>query len=159
MYLASGLGYNVFMYSHTQFGWMTLIALLGGLVALGAVGRNLGPEGTDGLKVGMAVLALMMPLFGWLTVTVDEEAVTARFGIGLLRKKVWLRDIKSAKRVRNKWWYGWGMRMGPWGWMYNVSGLDAVEIELKNGGRFRIGTDEPEELVSAIRSSLFGFGR
>ncbi len=40
--------------------------------------------------------------------------------------------------------------MGPWGWMFNVSGLDAVDIELKDGGRFRIGTDEPEELVRAI---------
>ncbi len=147
------------MYSHTQFGWMTLIALFGALVALGAVGRNLGPEGTDGLMVGMAVLALMMPLFGWLTVTVDEEAVMARFGIGLLRKKIRLSDIKSATQVRNKWWYGWGMRMGPSGWMFNVSGLDAVEIEFKGGGRFRIGTDEPEELLGAIRSSLFGFGR
>ncbi len=139
------------MYSHTQFGWMTLVALLGALVALAAVGRNLGPEGADGMIVGMAVLALMLPLFGWLSVTVDQEAVTTRFGIGLLRKKIWLKDIKSAERVRNKWWYGWGMRMGPWGWMYNVSGLDAVEIELKTGGKFRIGTDEPDELVSAIQ--------
>lgn len=147
------------MYSHTQFGWMTLIVLLGAVVALGAAGRNLGPEGTDGLKVGIVILTLMMPLFGWLTVTVDEKAVTARFGIGLLRKKVLLRDIKSATRVRNKWYYGWGMRMGPWGWMFNVSGLDAVEIELRDGGRFRVGTDEPDELASAIRSSLFGFGR
>jgi hypothetical protein len=138
---------------------MTLIVLLGAVVALGAAGRNLGPEGTDGLKVGIVILTLMMQLFGWLTVTVDEKAVTARFGIGLLRKKVLLRDIKSATRVRNKWYYGWGMRMGPWGWMFNVSGLDAVEIELRDGGRFRVGTDEPDELASAIRSSLFGFGR
>ena len=145
------------MYSHTQFGWITLIALAGALVLVGAAGRNVGPEGADGLKVGIAILALMMPLLGWLTVTVDEEAVTAKFGIGLLRKKVSLRDIKSAERVRNKWWYGWGMRMGPRGWMYNVSGLDAVEIELRDGSRFTVGTDEPEELVSAIRSSMFGF--
>ena len=52
------------------------------------------------------------------------------------------------------------MRLGPWGWMYNVSGLDAVEIELKGGGRFRIGTDEPDELVRAIRQGMeLGVGR
>jgi hypothetical protein len=147
------------MYSHTQFGWVTMIALLGALVAVAAVGKDLEPgaEGLAGVLIGMAVLALMIPLFGWLTVTVNEEAVLVRFGVGLVRKKIRISDILSATRVRNKWWYGWGMRMGPTGWLYNVSGLDAVEIELKGGGRFRIGTDEPEELLSAVRSSLFGF--
>jgi hypothetical protein len=149
------------MYSHTQFGWVTMIALLGALVAVAAVGKDLEPgaEGLAGVLIGMAVLALMIPLFGWLTVTVNEEAVLVRFGVGLVRKKIRISDILSATRVRNKWYYGWGMRMGPTGWLYNVSGLDAVEIELKGGGRFRIGTDEPEELLSAVRSSLFGFQR
>jgi hypothetical protein len=140
------------MYSHTQTGWMTIIALVGTIVVLGATGAKLGPEspGKGGLLAAQVVLALMIPLFGWLTVTVDSEAVTARFGIGIIRKKVGIRDIKSAARVRNKWYYGWGVRMGSGGWMFNVSGLDAVEIGMESGGRFRIGTDEPEELVRAI---------
>jgi hypothetical protein len=59
------------------------------------------------------------------------------------------------------WYYGWGVRMGSGGWMFNVSGLDAVEIEMESGGRFRIGTDEPEELVRAIgqRTAIVTHGK
>jgi hypothetical protein len=34
--------------------------------------------------------------------------------------------------------------------MFNVWGLDAVEIEQRNGKRFRIGTGEPADLVAAL---------
>jgi hypothetical protein len=144
------------MYSHRQTGWVMFIGLAFGLVVIGVAGREIGPgsPGRGFLIASMALLALMVPLFGWLTVTVDNEAVTARFGIGLVRKRIALRNIKGAATVRNKWYYGWGLRMGPNGWMYNVSGLDAVEIELKEGGWFRIGTDEPQELVRMIRLGL-----
>jgi hypothetical protein len=116
-----------------------------------------GSPGRPFVTATLVLMALLIPVFGWLSVTVDEETVTARFGMGLIRKKIPLRDIKSAERVRNQWWYGWGIRMGPSGWIYSVSGLDAVEIELRDGSCFRIGTDDPEELLSAIRSAMFGF--
>ncbi len=31
---------------------------------------------------------------------------------------------------------------------------DAVEIQLKNGRRYRIGTDEPAELLGAVESVI-----
>jgi len=37
--------------------------------------------------------------------------------------------------------------------MFNVSGLDAVEITLISGKRFRIGTDKPNKVVEAIIQS------
>jgi hypothetical protein len=40
--------------------------------------------------------------------------------------------------------------MGPGGVIWNVSGFDAVELELDDGTRFRIGTDEPVALAAAI---------
>ena len=40
------------------------------------------------------------------------------------------------------------------GWLFNVSGLQAVEIFLRSGKKYRIGTDEPERLVEAIRANL-----
>jgi len=144
------------MYSHTQFGWITMTALVAALVVIGAAATKLGPEspGKVSVLIAMALFALAIPLLGWLTVTVDDEMITARFGVGLVRKKIKIKDIQNAAQVRNTWYYGWGIRMGPNGWMFNVSGLDAVEIELKSGGKFRIGTDEPEELVRTIRQRL-----
>jgi hypothetical protein len=34
--------------------------------------------------------------------------------------------------------------------MWNISGLDAVELDYLDGRKFRIGTDQPEELADAI---------
>jgi hypothetical protein len=38
--------------------------------------------------------------------------------------------------------------------LYNVSGRDAVEIQLDDGRRFRLGTDDPEGLVAALRTRV-----
>jgi hypothetical protein len=38
--------------------------------------------------------------------------------------------------------------------MYNVSGFDAVQLQLASGKRFRIGTDEPVQLKSAIDRAI-----
>ena len=59
---------------------------------------------------------------------------------------------KSAEKVRNKWYYGFGIRLIPGGQMYNVAGLDAVELKLTNGRVFRVGTDESDKLLTAIQS-------
>jgi hypothetical protein len=40
--------------------------------------------------------------------------------------------------------------------LYNVSGTNAVEIKLRSGRRFRIGTDEPEALARALRMVIGG---
>jgi len=92
-------------------------------------------------------------LFASLTVVVGDAAVFVRFGPGLIRRSFALTDIRAVRTVRNRWYYGWGIRLLPRGWLYNVSGLDAVEIELADGRAHRIGTDEPEALAAAIQQA------
>ena len=99
-------------------------------------------------------LASEVMLFGALTVEVDHVAIRLRFGLGLIRKAFSLTDVASCRVVRNRWWWGWGIRLIPGGWLYNVSGLDAVELVLKNGKTFRIGTDEPRQLAEFIHAKL-----
>ena len=48
------------------------------------------------------------------------------------------------------WWYGWGIHLTPRGWLYNVGGLDAVELALNNGRTLRIGSDEAAALARAL---------
>jgi hypothetical protein len=38
--------------------------------------------------------------------------------------------------------------------LYNVSGLDAVELKLKSGEIRRIGTDDPSGLAAALNAGL-----
>jgi len=136
-------------YRHSQNGGPTLLALL----ATAAFCLLLGtiPEGRWIAWSTAGVLALAGVLFYQLTISVSEEAVIAAFGIGLIRRTIPLSKISGAHTVRNKWWYGFGIRLTPHGWMFNLRGLDALELELTSGRRFRLGTDRPSELRDAIR--------
>ncbi|WP_067100681.1 hypothetical protein [Marinomonas atlantica] len=50
-------------------------------------------------------------------------------------------------------WMGFGIHAFGTGWVYNISGLWGVEIELKGGSLVRLGTDEPNYLCQAIIDS------
>ena len=131
-------------YRHTQPGWV----ILGVAAAVVALGWAM-PEGAP-LAPMLVIAALVALLFGALTVEVDHEAIRLRFGVGLIRKRIPLRDVQAWREVRNPWYAGWGIRMGPGGVIWNVSGLDAVELALPEGRHFRIGSDEPAALAAAI---------
>jgi hypothetical protein len=45
-----------------------------------------------------------------------------------------------------------GHQAGPGFRLYNVSGLDAVELRLKSGDIRRIGTDDPQALADALKA-------
>ena len=127
------------------------------LVALGtlllAAAFLLREEVEPGLIL-LTVVTLLLANFGSLTVRVDEGAVKLRFGVGLIRRTIPLDRIQAAARVRNRWWYGWGIRLTPHGWLWNVAGLDAVELRLQDGKVFRIGTDDPAGLAAAVEAHL-----
>ena len=106
------------------------------------------------LSVAFVVLAILAVLFGTLTAVIRDDTLEIRFGPGPIRKRFSLRDIESCQAVRNHWYWGWGIRLTPHGWLYNVSGLDAVEIRMKTGKKYRIGTDVPRKLERAILESL-----
>ena len=139
-------------YTHTQVG--TVVLVLEGIAVAGILGLFLA---FGWHPVGIAVLGILsvvVVLFGTLTVAVEDGWVACRFGPGLVRKRWPLADIREASVVRNPWYYGWGIHWTSHGWLYNVSGLGAVEIVLASGKKARIGSDEPEKLAEAIRQSI-----
>jgi hypothetical protein len=135
-------------YRHTQVGWVIL-----GVVAaiLAFVWSRLPPEAAAAALFPLLLItALTVLVFSALSVEVDAQAIRLRFGIGLVRKRIPLAEVKSWQAVRNPWYTGWGIRLGPGYVLWNVSGFDAVELDFASGRRFRVGTDEPAALVSAI---------
>lgn len=140
-------------YKHTQTGWMVLSSFIGIILIFAVL-----PLPEEHRKILLPVMATIFfisaALMGTLTVEVKESEVQIRFGIGLIRKNFPLDEIKSCEPVRNRWWYGWGVRLIPGGWLYNVSGLDAVELVMRNGKIFRIGTDEPRLLADVIQAHM-----
>ncbi|MBC8202190.1 MAG: hypothetical protein H8E86_09100 [Planctomycetes bacterium] len=144
------------LYKHTQKAVlvMTLLAMSIALclVVAGTNGWNT-PVGYS-LYVVIFLLSVLLWLFGSLTVEVSGEELRHSFGPGFWKKKYLLSDIEKVETVRNSWIYGWGIRLTPHGWLYNVSGLDAVEITLRSGRKFRIGSDDTSNLVSTLASSI-----
>ena len=151
------------LYKHTQVGYLMLVAVLAVLILFSWMHLTARAEppsvdsGTNLLVVTVMVLVLfILSSFGALTVRIDERNVAIRFGYGIFRKNFAISEIVSVKRVKNPWYVGWGIRYRFWPsmWIYNVSGFDAVELMMKNGKIYRIGTDVPEELETAIKTVL-----
>jgi hypothetical protein len=138
------------MYRHTQIGYLTLIVIL--VAAFGIVATL--PDDVRPVILGVAGLMVIIAiLFSSLTVEVGDGELRFHFGPGFWRKRIALAEVAAATATQNIWWEGWGIRFTPRGMLYNVSGTNAVEIEMRSGQRFRIGTDEPEALVEAIRTA------
>lgn len=131
-------------YRHTQIGYLILVIMA---VLLPFLYFVLGVN--KYANHFLIIIAVILGVFSTLTVVITEDNLKIMFG-WIIRKKFVLADIDSCKKVKNKWWYGWGIRYTPHGWLFNVSGFDAVEITMKNGKRYRIGTDDVDRLVEAI---------
>ena len=148
-------------YRHTQFAWVLAgFLVLGLLAAFGLVvflpeGAMRAPWWTPWLLV--AVLAVGLLLFGWLTVEVDERQVHLRFGIGAFRRTVPIGEIRSCDRVRTRLRWGWGIRWTPAGWLYNVAGRDAVRLELVRERPLIIGSDDADALKAAIDAKIAAY--
>ena len=141
-------------YRHTRFATVVVVSLLLAAVLFAGLGMMTGFMPLAVL--GPALMAGFLALFYALTVEIDATHLCFRFGIGLIRKQIPLAEIADARPVRNTWLYGWGIHRTPHGWLYNVSGWDAVEITLTSGKRLRLGTDEPRRLAQILRLARKG---
>ena len=145
-------------YENNQPGWLIRIAIAWGILVslIGpmrvAIVREAAPSWVG--LVPAVILVLVLILFHCLKVQVNADRVMVGFGIGLIRYHFSLLDIESCSAVKTQWHNGWGIRKIQHGWLLNVSGMDAVEIKLSNGRVYRIGTNDPKGLLTAIESAI-----
>jgi hypothetical protein len=138
-------------YKHTQIGYLLIMALGTAVLMIGNLVLATNFNTTAILLLTFMVLCVV--IFATLKVQVNAQEINLQFGIGLIRKRFALKDVQTYQVVKNPWYYGWGIHLIPGGWLYNVSGWQAIELEMKNGNRYRIGTDDPQGLMDAIRTS------
>jgi hypothetical protein len=139
-------------YRHTQKGYIIMGGFGGtALLVAGMIARK---AAAAAMIPGLIALGVVGWVFSSLTIEVTDDELTASFGPGWRIKRVPLDDIEAVSVVRNPWYWGWGIRMTPRGTLYNVSGVDAVEVRMRRGTTFRLGTDEPAALHAAIRDAI-----
>jgi hypothetical protein len=144
-------------YFHRQIGTQSLIGHAVGIAILGWIFFRVDLVGVSvpmfaalaGLLVASAVT------FTVLACAVDGEEFYARCGLlGWPGKRVPLKDIAGVLPTRTALISGFGIRITTRGWLYSVSGRDAVIVGLRDGKQFLIGTDEPVKLADAINGAL-----
>jgi hypothetical protein len=149
-------------YKHTQIGYLMIVVALIVLaffvwiyIMASAEPSSINSGPNLAVSAVMALVLFILASFATLTVSIDENYIRVKFGYGIFRKKIPLTEISSVKTVKNHWYYGWGVRLWLWPtmWIFNVSGFDAVEVTMKNGKIYRIGTDVPQELEVAIKEN------
>ncbi len=137
-------------YRHTQNSPLIVGVMVGFFVVLFLLGVFV-------LKPFLITAPLLL-FVGWLfhslTIEIDGGELRWQFGPGLISKRVAFSEIASAKVVRTNFFNGWGIHWGRYGWLYNVSGFNAVAITLRSGKRIALGTDEPQVLAARLNEML-----
>lgn len=145
-------------YEHTQAGWpirLSFMALALGLPLLYFLpGIREYPSPRVVVLVGSAVAALLGWTWGSLTVRIADGRLRLHFGPGWPNKSWPLEDIAAVELTRTTFADGWGVHRTRRGWLYNVSGRDAVALELKDGRTVLVGTDEPRRLRAALQRAI-----
>ncbi|HEY9755109.1 MAG TPA: hypothetical protein V6C97_08110 [Oculatellaceae cyanobacterium] len=121
---------------------------------VGSIAFGLTPPGFLLRLATMGALGAVTKFMSELSVEVDTNQINVIFGTGIFKKSISLKDVVSAKTIRTTPLQGWGIHWLGNGWLYNIYGLDAVEVRLLDGKSVYIGTDEPEDLSAAINQRL-----
>ena len=140
------------VYKHTQVGTFLIISYSAVILFLGIL--YILTDFNPIALVGLTIMLVVLGLFATLTVQVGDQKIRIHFGFGLIRKDFLIKEIVGYRVVENPWTYGWGIRFTPRGWLYSVSGFSAIELQMKCGLIYRIGTDEPDNFAKALDEAL-----
>jgi hypothetical protein len=142
-------------YRHTQFSLLNILTIgLPAVICLFVFFTVNIAGGFSYLTLGLGVFFLALAYcFHSLTIEVDADEIRMSFGPGLIKKSWAVSTCTSARTIRTRLIDGWGIRLTKDGWLYNVSIPHAVLIRLVNGKAVQLGSDEPEQLLAALREA------
>ena len=146
--IKTGVMENTTRYQHTQTATALLICIAAAAVLCVLVSPSLFT------LIPLGLLVIVAILFCSLTIRVSDTDVYWHFGPGFWKKSVAVADIRRVRIVKTRWYYGLGIRLVPSGWLYTVSGLTAVELTLHDGGVILLGSDDADNLKTALNSAL-----
>ncbi len=138
--------------------WMILIGL--SIIPIYGIYEQLikgNPVGNKPVSdAGMIILSIFIfgfIYFNWyitLITEINDNGIKMRF-VPFLKKNIKWNELKSMKIV-NYGFVGYGIRLGSkYGTVYNINGNKGLAIELKNGKKFVIGTQNETKLNSTLK--------
>ena len=138
-------------YTNRQLAPLCYLAALPGVMCVITAVAISGEESSAVVGCFSLFFFYLALAFRWLETTEEEDHLLVRFGpLPSLRKRVRYEGVRGVTRDRSLLIEGWGVHLGPRGWIWNLWGREVVELE-REGGRLRIGTDDPEGLIAHFR--------
>lgn len=133
---------------------LTLIPIFAGIMAILSVPRAVWRfEPVLYAVIPIMVLVPAMIGFADLHVTITPGWLHLRYTPFFVNKHIPLAELASFQAIRYSFWRaGYGIHYAPiaYGWVYNVSGADGIQLRLADGKRMLIGTQRPQEFMNAL---------
>ena len=144
--------------------WLWLILILMGVLPLIGIykqlilGEKLGdnPMSDISLLIFSIIMFSLVGLFliMKLKTSIDKNGINMHF-FPFIKKSVDWQQIKNVKVVNYGFVGGWGIRLWTkYGTVYNIRGNKGLEIVLKSGKKFLIGTQKETELSTIIEKMI-----
>ena len=150
-------------YRYTQVGILTILMILL-TAAFTAFVFDSGLKSTEvqdaeSLKVTGLVVAgdffLALASFYSFTIQIADGKLNFWFGFGVGRKSFPIEGIRSIETVKNPWYYLWGIKSIPGGWLYSIApGGRAIELIFKDNRKINLGTNRPEEIKRRLDKAV-----
>lgn len=137
--------------------WLWALVLVPVLIALPIILLAPKPPGAPGLVIAVVVpLALGLPVVIFasaaMTTTVTPAELRLRYVPFFVDKRIPVTDIvRFTPMSCSAWQTGYGIHYSRFGWVYNVSGGQGIQFELRDGKRLLIGTQRSLEFAAALQ--------
>jgi len=145
-------------YVEEQVGWWIFLAFIPIIfIVMFFYILNIGKQTMPLLILVLLICVFIITtlLFYKLSIKLDDKYLIISFGIGLFKKKIKISDIKDVKKIKTKWYTGWGIRIVKNGILYNIQGLYAVELTFKDKKSIvQIGTSFNSNLDREIKRQI-----
>jgi len=141
------------------FVLMALLPLFLGLALIEILNSVLSPMAVIGIIYSVSC-SICLFLYYKRIISVNKSCISISYGVGISQKTFPMDRIRSFGlqkqtlylRYRIRRYYAWRLQTEP---SFNIilrsKMINSVELKMKNGKKYTIWTDEPEELINAIR--------
>jgi len=147
-------------YCYTQIGIITILmialaAVFTAFVFISGLEPNAGPFL---MVVGFAVVGLFifaLAAFYSFTIQIAGEKLDFWFGFGVGKRSFDIADIRSIEIVKTPWYYFWGIKSIPGGWLYSIApGGEAIELVFMDRKKIHLGTNRAAEIKERIETVM-----
>ncbi len=143
-------------YRYTQIGLVTILMILlaGAFTAFVIISGLVSSAGPVLKVVGLVVVGffvLVLAAFYSFTIQIAGGILNVWFGFGVGKRSIDIADIRSIQIVKTPWYYFWGIKSIPGGWLYSIApGGRALELVFMDNRVIHLGTDRPEEIKARL---------